>query len=171
MEIYYINSENFLKTHDTDFLKKFAGEKEFKSMKRFVQHSLGRYLVKTVAEQVYAVVNTEILIENDKPKFKNSSLNFSISHSGKYIVVAFDEEECGLDIEEMKTRELEPLSKRYEKEFLTLEDFYKFWTNYEAEIKLQQPAKWSHSEVFQTDFMLTAVSATADNVVVISEIE
>ena len=159
MEIYYINSEEFLKTHDSEFLRKYTDGCEFKSMKRFVQHALGRYLVKTVAAKIYGLDNTEITIENDKTKFKNGGICFSISHSGKYISAAFDKNECGLDIEEMKPRDLDSLSKRYEREFATIEDFYKFWTEYEAEIKLQSPPANKYSCKFQENFMLTVVSA------------
>lgn len=159
MEIYYINSEEFLKSHDTDFLRRFTDGREFKSVKRFVQYSLGRYLVKSAAKKIYSMADTEIIVENDKPKFKNGGMFFSISHSGKYVAAAFDNVACGLDIEEMKPRDLEALSARYNKDFRNTEDFYKFWTEYEAEIKLQQKTQASYSCVFQDDLMLTAVSA------------
>lgn len=159
MEIYYINTEKFLKSHDTEFLRKFSQGKEFKSLKRFVQYSIGRYLVKSVAKVVYNLSDTEIVIDNDKPKFKNGGVFFSISHSGNYVAAAFDNSPCGLDIEEMKPRDFEALSARYEKDFQTAEDFYKFWTEYEAEIKLQEKTQASYSCVFQENFMLTAASA------------
>lgn len=159
MEIYYINSEEFLKIHDTEFLRSYAEGKEFKSVKRFVQYTIGRYLVKTVAKEKFNLSDTSITIKNDKPEFSNGHVKFSISHSGKYIMAAFDDTDCGLDIEEMKPRDLLALSKRYEKNFASLEDFYTFWTQYEAEIKLQQPVKDSYSTVFRNNFMLTVVSA------------
>lgn len=159
MNIYYINSDEFLKKYDTNFLRQYVGGQEFKSLKRFIQHSIGRYIVKTVGENVYRIKPPKIIIENNKPKFQNNNINFSITHCGKYIAVAFDKNECGLDIEEIKSRDLEPLSKRYGKDFSTLEDFYIFWTKYEAEIKLQKTAKWSHSEIFQNNYVLTAVTA------------
>ena len=158
MNIYYINSDEFLKKYDTNFLRQYVGGQEFKSLKRFIQHSIGRYIVKTVGENVYRIKSPQIIIENNKPKFQNNNINFSITHCGKYIAVAFDKNECGLDIEEIKSRDLEPLSKRYGKDFSTLEDFYIFWTKYEAEIKLQKTAQWSHSEIFQNNYVLTAVT-------------
>lgn len=158
MNIYYINSDEFLKKYDTNFLRQYVGGQEFKSLKRFIQHSIGRYIVKTVGENVYRIKSPQIIIENNKPKFQNNNINFSITHCGKYIAVAFDKNECGLDIEEIKSRDLEALSKRYGKDFSTLEDFYIFWTKYEAEIKLQKTAKWSHSEIFQNNYVLTAVT-------------
>lgn len=159
MEIYYINSEEFLKTHDTNFLRKYADGHEFKSTKRFLQFSIGRFLVKSAAKKLFGQTDTEIIIDNDKPKFKNGGILFSISHSGNYIAAAFDKSECGLDIEEMKPRDFAALEKRYERNFDSVEDFYKFWTEYEAEIKLQQKTQGSYSCVFEDKFMLTAVSA------------
>ncbi len=159
MEIYYINSKEFLKTHDTDFLRRFSDGREFNSVKRFVQYSIGRYLVKVVAKKIYGMADTEIVVENNKPKFKNGEIFFSISHSKEYIAAAFDKSECGLDIEEMKPRDFEALSDRYNKDFQNAEDFYKFWTAYEAEIKLQQKTQAFYSCVFQDNFMLTVVSA------------
>lgn len=158
MEIYYINTDEFLKTHDTEFLRKYTDGKEFKSLKRFTQFTIGRYLVKTAAKKLYSMADTEIIIENDKPKFKNGGMFFSISHSANFVAAAFDVLECGLDIEEMKPRDFEALSKRYNKNFKTAEDFYKFWTAYEAEIKLQQKGQSVFSCVFQDRFMLSAVS-------------
>lgn len=159
MEIFYINSEQFLKNHDSDFLRKYADGKEFKSMKRFVQYSLGRFLVKSAAKNFYGLSDTEIEIVGEKPRFKEGGIFFSISHSANYIAAAFDTAECGLDIEEMKQRDFDSLAQRYNKDFHSVEDFYKFWTEYEAEIKLQQKTQGKYSCVFQDNFMLTAVSA------------
>ncbi len=144
--------------HDAEFLQNYAEGREFNSQKRFVQFTLGRYLVKTVAKEVFGVEDTEIIIENDKPKFKNASLYFSISHSGDYVVAAFDEVECGLDIEEMKSRDFAALGERYGREFKSAQEFYEFWTEYEAGIKLQAEPCGKYQTVFQEKFMLTALS-------------
>ena len=159
MEIYYINSEKFLKTHNIDFLHQYADNKEFKSQKRFIQYTLGRYLVKTAGEKIYNLPDTTIEIQNKKPKFKYGNIKFSISHSSKIIATAFDKFECGLDIEEMKPRNLNELSKYYEQKFETQEDFYKFWTENEATIKLQQKAKIKYSKIIENKYMLTVVSS------------
>lgn len=159
MKIYYINSEEFLKQYDTEFLRQYASDMEFKSVKRFTQYTIGRYLVKAVGIRDFGIADTEIEIVNEKPKFKYSDICFSITHCGKYIAAAFDKAECGLDIEEMKERDLNALSKRYERDFNSVEEFYTFWTEYEAEIKLQQEMKGKYSTVFKNNYMLTAVSA------------
>lgn len=160
MEIYYINKKEFLKKNDEAILNTFSDDKNFKSEKRFLQHSIGRYLVKSAAKKFYKITDTEITIKNNKPVFKKNSIKFSISHSKDIVAAAFDTSECGLDIEEIKPRNLEALSRRYEKDFDTLEDFYKFWTEYEAEIKLQQKTQGKYTCVFQNNYMLTVASAS-----------
>ncbi len=159
MKIYYLDKNEFFKHYDKSFLQKFSDGQDFKSEKRFYEYTIGRFLVKSVAEKVYNLSDTEIIIQNNKPKFKTANLHFSISHSGHYIAVAFDSADCGLDIEEIKSRNIAGLLRRYEKDFNTLEDFYKFWTEYEAEIKLQQKTQDKYSCVFQNNYMLTVVSA------------
>lgn len=161
MEIFYIDSEQFLKTHNSDFLKKYTDGKEFQSEKRLIQYSLGRFLVKSAGENFYGLKNPEVEIFNNKPSFKEGKVFFSISHSANYVAAAFDTAECGLDIEKMKHRNFKLLAKRYKRDFNSIENFYKFWTEYEAEIKLQQKIQGKFSCIFQDDFMLTAVSANS----------
>jgi len=160
MKIFYVNSEEFLKTHDTDFLRKYSDGQKFTSLKRFTQFSIGRWLVKSVGKDIYGLENTEITIIDNKPEFTTGKIKFSISHSGKYIAAAFDENECGLDIEEMKPRDLTSLSKRYNRNFDSMEDFYKFWTEYEATIKLHCETNGKYSYPFMRDYFLTVVSAS-----------
>lgn len=159
MELFYINSKEFLHTHDLDFLKTYAEGRTFKSEKRFVEFALGRYLVKTAAEKFYGIKNTEIVIHNSKPEFKGGGICFNISHSSGTVMAVFDKNPCGLDLEEMKPRDFKKLSSRYNKNFETAEEFYKFWTEFEAEIKLQNPVQSKYTCVFQDRFMLTVVSS------------
>lgn len=161
MELFYINSEEFLHTHDLDFLKTYAEGRTFKSEKRFVEFAIGRYLVKTAAEKFYGIKNTEIVIDNSKPEFKSGGIYFNISHSGGIVMAVFDDKPCGLDIEEIKPRDFKKLSSRYNKNFETAEDFYKFWTELEAEIKLQKSVQSKYTCIFKDRFMLTVVSSGA----------
>lgn len=163
MKIYYISSEDFFKTRSTEFLRTYSDGREFKSLKRFTEYTIGRYLVKTAGEKIFNLSDTDIIVKDSKPEFKSGGLKFSITHSGKYIAAAFDEHECGLDMEEMKGRNLTALSKRYEREFNTPEDFYKFWTEYEAQIKLHGKVRDKFSAVFKNKYMLTVVSSAPFN--------
>lgn len=159
MELFYINSEEFLHTHDLDFLKTYAEGRTFKSEKRFVEFTIGRYLVKTAAEKFYGIKNSEIIINNSKPEFKDGGIYFSISHSGGIIMSVFDDKPCGLDLEEIKPRDFKHLSERYGKKCETAEDFYKFWTEHEAAIKLQKSVHDKFTRTFEGRFMLTVVSS------------
>ena len=60
MDIYYINSDEFLKKYDTNFLRQYVDGQEFKSLKRFIQHSIGRYIVKTIGQNIYGIKDTKI---------------------------------------------------------------------------------------------------------------
>lgn len=161
MKIYYINSEEFLKKYDINFLQQYTEGIEFKSFKRFIQYSIGRFLVKSAGERDYNILDSAIVIKNGKPEFKYSDIKFSITHCEKYIAAAFDQYECGLDIEKIKKRNLTEISQYYKKEFKSLEEFYRFWTEYEAEIKLQQKIGGKYTEVFQNHYMLTVVSTNS----------
>lgn len=158
MELFYINSQEFLHTFGLDFLKPYAEGRNFKSEKRFVEFSLGRFLVKTAGERFYRIEDTEIVINNSKPEFKSGGIHFSISHSAGIVMAAFDKNPCGLDIEIMKPRDFKSLSERWGKILTEAEDFYAFWTELEAAIKLQMPVKGKFTQKFQDRFMLTVVS-------------
>lgn len=157
MKIYYINSDEFLHKYDLEFLNQYS-DKEIKSHKKYIQHCIGRFLIKSAGEKDYNISNTEIELKNQKPKFKYSDIKFSLTHCDKYIVSAFDKNECGLDIEKIKPRNIIELSRYFKKDFQSLKDFYYYWTEYEASLKLQQKVQWKYSTIFQNDYILTAVS-------------
>ena len=90
MELFYINSQEFLHTHDLDFLKSYLEGRSFKSEKRFVEFALGRFLVKTAAEKFYGIKDTAIVINNSKPEFEHGGLHFSITHSAGVVMAVFD---------------------------------------------------------------------------------
>ena len=145
MKVFYIDIKKSKQTVGKEILCQYA-DIELKTEKRFFEYTLGRYLIKTVAEKYYNVKDTEIIIkENGKPEFKSGGIYFSISHSENLLAVCFDEYPCGIDIEFMKDRNWKDISKYYGQEFKTLEDFYKFWTKQEAEYKLGEKAKYCKS--------------------------
>lgn len=161
MELFYINSQEFLHTHDLDFLKSYLEGRSFKSEKRFVEFALGRFLVKTAAEKFYGIKDTAIVINNSKPEFEHGGLHFSITHSAGVVMAVFDKNPCGIDLEVMKPRDFKLLSARYDKCLTTAEEFYSFWTELEAGIKLQMPVCGKFTRRFQDKFMLTVVSPEA----------
>lgn len=143
MDLYYTNCENF----DGDKLNK-------------KQHNAGRYIVEYVAKNILNLENSEIIIENKKPKFKHSDVKFSISHSNCWAVVAFSNNEVGVDIEKIKQRDYKELAERmnFELKEDTLSDFYRCWTIYEAEYKLQQKANFVETIDFENEYKISIAS-------------
>lgn len=127
MKIYYVNLEDGI-THT-------------KQSKKKLQSRCGRFIAEYVAKNYYGVENTEIILENGKPKFKFSKLNFNISHSENIVACAFDDYPVGIDVEYMKKRNFDELSKYLKVDFKEKNDFYRYWTQYEAKIKLQSEIK------------------------------
>ena len=116
-------------------------------------------MVKYIASVKFGVQNTELEIVNKKPKFIYSDINFSISHSKNLVLAAFDNAPVGIDIEFIKPRKFAEIFKYYniDVENSSQEYFYRFWTEYEAGIKLQMPAK--STAVFQLDNFMLAVKS------------
>ena len=158
MNIYYIDIEEFKQTHDKNFLSKYI-DREFKSDKRFYEYTIGRYLIKNVAKKIYKIDDCEITIDkNGKPQFKNSNIHFSLSHSKDYVVICFDKNECGIDIEFNKERNFEKISQHYNKNFVNADEFYRFWTLKEATYKLHNSVKDYYTTVFKNYYYLTVTS-------------
>ena len=156
MKIFYIDTEKYL--IDIDFLKSFA-DRKFLSEEKEKQHCFGRFLVKSVAKDFYKLCDFQIETVNKKPRFKNNKLQFSISHSENIVLAAFDENPIGADIEFMKERNFKELFAwyNYKGENITEELFYRFWTQYEAGIKLQGSPKTKITTELENNFMLSVV--------------
>ena len=154
MEIFYIDTNEFVLP--ADILKSY-GDRKFLSEEKEKQHCFGRYLVKTAAKDFYQINDPSIEIINKKPRFKNSKLHFSISHTENIVLAAFDKNPVGADIEIMKDRNFKELFKRYnfKGDGISKELFYSFWTEYEAGIKLQGSPKTKITIPFKDNFMLS----------------
>ena len=162
MKIFYLDINEY--SADMYFLKSF-GDRKFLSEKKEMQHCYGRFLVKTAAKEFYKIEDTQIEIVNSKPRFKNSELNFSISHSNNIVMAAFDENPIGLDIEFMKERNFKEIFERYnyKSKNISKDVFYKFWTEYEAAIKLQGSPKTKITFSFKDNFMVTVAGNFDEN--------
>ncbi|MBR1424882.1 hypothetical protein IJ579_04900 [bacterium] len=154
MEIFYINIKEFINKYGTGLFAHKAGCDKYK-----IEHSIGRFLVKSTAEKIYGINDTEIVLNNKKPEFKDKKIEFSITHSKDYVMAAFDQNPCGLDLEFMADKDLNKFAARYGKKFDTKEDFYKFWTQKEAVIKLQSTPKYIFTQVFKDCYTLSAASS------------
>lgn len=109
-----------------------------------------KYILKKIINNKFNVNIENVNINYNKygkpylSSFK--SIKFNISHSGKYIVYAFDDDEVGIDIEQIKKINYQNICKRffhkkennYIKSFKKnkqLYNFYKIWTIKESYVK------------------------------------
>ena len=159
MKIFYLNINETLKKIPLNELQKYSDGRFYRNVEKYMEHILGMYIVKNIGSKYYNIEDTTVIYEGEKPVFASGGINFSISHSGDIVAAGFCENNIGIDIEKMRERDFEKLAKRYNIP-PKKEDFYKFWTNYEAEIKLGKPPVQKFSKIFETDYMLTAVSDT-----------
>ena len=135
--------------------KEQLSRKELKAL----QSDTGYHIIEFVGKNIYNIKDTTVVEENSKPKFMNSDIQFSISHSNEIIAVAFDSYPLGLDIEYMKDRDFKSLSGHYGINATDKIEFYKQWTKLEAGIKIQADIKNSYTNVFEDNYMLTVVSS------------
>ena len=160
MKIYYIKKDEFIKQVSKQELEKVSDGRQYKSEKKYIEHLCGLYLVKYIAKNYYNIENTQIITKDNKPKFSDKNICFSISHSKNIIMVAFDNSNIGIDIEYMANRDFKSILNYYHKQIedLTKEGFYRFWTEYEAQIKLGTKIKSKFSKPVEKDYMMTVVS-------------
>lgn len=153
MKIFIIRINELLKIID-----KSSFEAIYKSEKRNIESQLGRFFTRYIASNIYKVENTEIAVKDKKPYFMNSDICFSISHSNEVIGVVFSDEEIGLDIEQFKQRDLNRLSDYFKKSFKTLDEFYQYWTLYEANYKSKLKDDFCKTLKFE-DYFVSVSSA------------
>ena len=147
------------------FYKKLS-EEQIKDLSRSeikkLQSKTGREIVDYIAKNIYKIENPEIIVENSKPKFLNSDIHFSITHSNRIVAVAFDKFPVGFDIEYIKDRDFAGLAKHYNITVTEKTGFYKKWTQIEAEIKIQSEIKQSLTELFDSEYMMSIVSSNPE---------
>ena len=87
-----------------------------------------------------------------KPCFANSSLHFSLSHSGNLAAVLISEEPCGVDIELVRPEVAEHLRERClsDGERARGCDFFELWTKKECIAKLDGSGMRSHPSEIDT---------------------
>lgn len=159
MEIFYLDINNFSELLKDRIIENFPSGSELK--KRQIEFAFGRFLISIVGKNFYNISNTEIIIKNKKPYFVTGGINFSLSHSKGIVLAAFDKVPVGADVEFMRDRNFEKLFEYYnlEPQKKDAETFYRFWTEYEAGIKLQQKPKSYLSMKFLREFILSIASS------------
>ncbi len=155
MDIFVIELIDVDNVHK-ELLKEFQ-KKEISNQKKWEQHCLSYLMVDRILREFYKIENRKVIFNGKKPFLESREKFFSISHSNDYIVLAFSNYDCGIDIEQIKLRNFEDLSKRMGFKCNTLEEFYNEWTKYEAEYKLGKPAQKFKKFHFE-DYIITAAS-------------
>lgn len=158
MDIFVINTEkaDFV---SEELLSQF-GRKEFRDKTQKKIHQFSYLMLDRILKEFYQIENREIL-NDKKPELKNGEKHFSLSHSGQYIVIAFSDSKCGIDIENIKQRDYKKISKRMKFNSANLKEFYQNWTKYEAKYKLGKTPK-SEYEFEIPEYIITAVSGSSD---------
>lgn len=141
MDIFVIEIKDADNVH-MELLKEFQ-KKEISDFQKWNAHCFSYLMVDRVLREFYQIEekDREVVFDGNKPVLKSGVKHFSISHSGRFAALAFSDYNCGIDIEEIKLREFEKISKRMGFDCQTLEDFYKAWTKYEADYKLSVPSQ------------------------------
>ena len=119
------------------FLINFEGDNN-KIKNNKLQKEITEFFVDYILKNFF---NTEGFLKkdkNNKPYIENSPLKISISHSKNLVALLFDEFECGVDVEFIKTRNHKKILEYFNMDnTLSEEEFYQWWTIYEAEYKSQ----------------------------------
>lgn len=150
-----------------DIFYLFLDKSNFKNEKKyFREHFAGRFIVEYAAKNYFQIKNSEIEIINNKPQFKYSDIKFSISHSNNVAAVCFDKNPVGFDIEFIKQRNYISIAERmkFNLNENSLEEFYKCWTKYEAEYKLQIEAKSFYSGIFIPHYAFSVASSEISDI-------
>lgn len=170
MKIFYIKKNEFLEKITKEELLKYSDNRFYASEQKHIEHLCGLYLIKNAAQTYYNLKDTDIIYVGKKPHFKSNDLKFSLSHSNNIILAAFDKSDIGVDVEFMSPRNFQTIMKRYNIVYTnpTKEDFYKFWTEHEAKIKLGQQEASTYTTTLEKDYMLTLVCA--DRIIINPEI-
>ena len=147
MDIFVIEIVDADNVH-MELLKQFQ-KKEISNPKKWNEHCFSYLMVDRILRDFYGIEDRDIVFNGKKPFLKNRKKFFSVSHSNDFIALAFSDYDCGVDIEKIKIREFEDISKRME--------FYNELTRFEAEYKLGKPAQKIKKFHFD-EYIITAAS-------------
>ncbi len=153
MDIFIIETKDSMNV-DINLLSEFQYQ-EFKDKGKFMDHCFSYLMVDRILSNLYDISNREIEFVSGKPFLETREKYFSISHSGEYIVLAFSDVDCGVDIEKIKERDFKSISKRMKFKCGTKEDFYYEWTKYESEYKLSLSPKYTKQFRYE-DYVVSA---------------
>jgi len=154
MKIYYINLPKNLLIKIKNKLFEYADKMPLKRYKAYqelndemakIQNILSYLLLRKILNDnnIKMYDNHFNYCKNGKPYFENSNIKFSISHSNNLIAVAIDDNDLGIDVEQIKKVNNNIINQVYSKEEQTIyknklnneEFFCKTWTIKESFVK------------------------------------
>lgn len=156
VDVYAIKINKNLSTSDFNRLMSFLPKEKRDKIRKFLKYEdslrslLGDILVRNILSSKLKISNEKLVFsknEYGKPYLKNSDeIYFNISHSGEWVVCAFDDSDIGIDIEKIypidydgiaksffSPKECKDLYAKLESERLSY--FYDLWTLKESYIK------------------------------------
>ena len=166
MKIFYLKKDEILERVGLAELEKYSDGKVYSQEDKYIEHLCWLYLVNYAGMNYLGLNDTTVVYEDKKPVLASGERYFSVSHSENVVVVGFSKRNIGVDTEKMRDRNFNRLAKRYGIP-PNKEDFYRFWTKYEAGIKLGVPSVFEFQQIIENDYMLTCVSDSEEN----SEVE
>ena len=158
MDIFLINTYS-ADNVSPELLEKF-GHKKISDLKKKKVHCFSYLMTDRILKEVYKINNRELEFIKGKPYLITREKYLSISHSGKYILIAFSDNECGADTEQIKNRDYKSIAKRMNFNASDLDEFYEEWTKYEAQYKLGE----KYSAIFQTKFENYMICCLSTNI-------
>ena len=158
MDIFVIEIVDADNVHK-ELLQSFQ-KREISNPERWNAHCFSYLMIYRILRDFYNIEEREIVFDGKKPVLKTGEKHFSLSHSGGLVALAFSDYNCGVDIEQIKLRDFENISKRMGFKCETLGEFYDCWTRYEAEYKLSVPSQ--RTKTFQLEGY--SLSATSTNI-------
>lgn len=158
MDIFVIEIVDADNVHK-ELLQSFQ-KREISNLERWNAHCFSYLMIDRILRDFYNIEEREIVFNGKKPVLKTGEKHFSLSHSGGLVALAFSDYNCGVDIEQIKLRDFENISKRMGFKCETLGEFYDCWTRYEAEYKLSVPSQ--RTKTFKLEGY--SLSATSTNI-------
>lgn len=154
MKVYIFNTCEISNIFDFSKFYEFVDEEKKKKVMKLMRNEdkmralIGDTLARVLICRTLECKNKDVKYkynEYGKPYLENN-IEFNISHSGNYVVVAIDDLPLGIDIEEMKKIEFEGIAKGYydESEYKwiinhnkeeQMKCFYILWTLKESYVK------------------------------------
>ena len=149
-----INRQAFISAHLSDIMPAdYQRSQNIKDENRLLQFLAGRILI-------LENFGTDFETQSNGKIISNKGY-LSLAHSNNFVVLATDDEPIGVDIERIDNkRNFQKIALRMKfGKCNTVEDFYKKWTAYEADFKLNPNNKKTSHRFFVHDGFMICISS------------